>query len=101
MKLKNSLADAQFSNEIAKRDQAACSSNKFKITDYDDGRTVWLNRPLFKDDHEKFQQKDKLSVRCFQPFIEKLINKNALKLELPAHTQIRRISQEKLRLQNR
>ena len=88
-KLKASLEDAQYSYKIAKASQSAYSSMKYRIPNYYVGGKVWLNRSLFKDAYAKSQESDKLSARRFGPFlIEKLIGKNALKLELPDHIKI-------------
>lgn len=88
-RLKVSLEDAKYAYKIAKANQSASSSLKYKPHSYTIGDKVWVNRTLFKDAYSRSQTSDKLTARRFGPFvITELIGKNAVKLELPNHIRI-------------
>ena len=87
--LKFSLEDAQFSHKLVKSKQAAESSTKYKPPSYGVGSKVWGNKILFSDAYSKSQESEKLSSKRIGPFtMKKLIGKNSVLLELPAHFKI-------------
>ncbi len=48
-RLKATLDNAKFAYELAKDDQSARSSFKYKPHSYKSGDKVWINKNLFKD----------------------------------------------------
>ncbi len=88
-RLKVVLDDAKFAYKLAKADQSARSSLKYKPHSYKIGDELWINKSLFKDAYSKSQASDKLSAKRFGPFkVLELVGKNAVKLELPKHFKI-------------
>lgn len=87
--LKATLEDAQFAYKLAKNDQSARSSLKYKPHLYKPGDKVWINKSLFKDAYTKAQKSDKLSAKRFGPFtVIELIGKNAIRIKLPDNMKI-------------
>ncbi len=88
-RLKYTLEDAMFAYKLAKADQSARSSFKYKPHSYKPGVKLWINKTLFKDAYSKSQVSDKLSAKRFGPFkVLELIGKNAVRLELPNQVKI-------------
>ncbi len=74
---------------MAKADQTAKSSFKYKPHSYKERDKLWFNKSFFRDAYSKYQESDKLSTGRFGPFtVVELVGKNALKLELPSHVKI-------------
>ena len=87
--LKASLKDAQFAYKVSRARQAAAMFNRAQPHSYSVGYKVWINKSLFTDAYAKSQDSSKLTARRFGPYrILKLIGKNAVKIELPAHLKI-------------
>ena len=88
-RLKASLDDAKYAYKLAKADQSARSSSKYKPHSYKPGDKLWINKSLFKDAYSKSQESDKLSAKRFGPFtMTGIVGKNAVKVELPDHVKI-------------
>lgn len=91
-RLKETLEDAKFAYQLAKADQSARSSLKYKPHSYKPGDELWISKSLFKDAYSKSQVSDKLSAKRFGPFkVLELIGKNAVRLELPDHVKIHEV----------
>ncbi len=91
-RLKFTLDGAIFAYELAKADQSARSSFKYKPHSYKLGDKVWINKTLFKDSYSKSQESDKLAAKGFSPFTTlDLVGKNAVRLDLPCHVKIHEV----------
>jgi hypothetical protein len=83
------LHDVQFSYEVASARQAAYSSVRYRAHQYEVGNKVWINKTLFSNAYSRAQSSDKLTAKRYGPFvIQKLVGKNAVRLELPDHLKI-------------
>ena len=87
--LKETLEDAKFSYMVAKAEQNARSSLRYKPHVYKPGDKLWINKTLFKDSYSKAQNSDKLSSKRFGPFtVKSIVGRNAVKLNLPDNVKI-------------
>ena len=87
--LRTSLKYAQFAFQVARSRHISTTAGESQPHKYKVGDKVWINKTPFKDAYSKSQEKEKLTARRFGPFtIMKLVGRNVLKLELPAHLNI-------------
>lgn len=84
--LEGAFRDARYAHQIAKARQCAEAGKHSKAPTYKTGDKLWVSRKLWVDQYSRSRPSAKLSARWFGPFtISKIIGKNAVKLELPAH----------------
>ena len=88
--LEASLKDAEFTYKVSSTRQAPALFNRAQPHSYNVKYKVWKNKTLFTDEYTKSQDSAKLNVKRFGPYrIVQIIEKNAVKLELPARLKIR------------
>ena len=74
---------------MAKADQSARSSLKYKPHSFKIVYELWIYKSLIKDAYFKSQASDKLFTKRFGSFkVLELVRKNAVKLKLPNHFKI-------------
>lgn len=79
-----SFRSAIFAQRLAQARQAAYNGKRYTPPQYKVGERVFLSRTLFTDSSSAARSSQKLCVRLVGPFkILEIINKNALRLELP------------------